>query len=51
MLRTIKHFLLWLGSVALGVVVLLTVVMGVSYEFTTEGSCPTSAVQFGGTEL
>ena len=51
MLRTIKHFLLWLGSVALGVVLLLTVVMGVSYEFTTEGSCPASAVQFGGTEL
>ena len=51
MLRTIKRFLLWLGSVALGVVLLLTVVMGVSYEFTTEGSCPASAVQFGGTEL
>ena len=34
-----------------GLVLLLTVVMGVSYEFTTEGSCPASAVQFGGTEL
>ena len=30
-----KRFLLWIISVALGVVVLLAAVMGVSYAFTT----------------
>ena len=42
-----KRFLLWLISVALGVVVLLAAVMGVSYAFTTEGGCPDGAAQFG----
>ena len=46
-----KRFLLWLISVALGVVVLLAAVMGVSYAFTTEGGCPDSAAQFGGQAL
>ena len=45
-----KRFLLWLISVALGVVVLLAAVMGVSYAFTTEGGCPDGAAQFGGAE-
>ena len=43
-----KRFLLWIISVALGVVVLLAAVMGVSYAFTTEGGCPDSAAQCGG---
>ena len=43
-----KRFLLWIISVALGVVVLLAAVMGVSYAFTTEGGCPDDAAQFGG---
>ena len=38
-----KRFLLWLISVALGVVVLLAAVMGVSYAFTAEGGCPAGA--------
>ena len=46
-----KRFLLWLISVALGVVVLLAAVMGVSYAFTTEGGCPDDAAQFGGQAL
>ena len=46
-----KRFLLWLISVALGVVVLLAAVMGVSYAFTTQGGCPDAAAQFGGQEL
>ena len=46
-----KRFLLWIISVALGVVVLLAAVMGVSYAFTTEGGCPDSAAQFGGQAL
>ena len=46
-----KRFLLWLISVALGVVVLLAAVMGVSYAFTTEGGCPDSAAQCGGQAL
>ena len=46
-----KRFLLWIVSVLLGVVLLLAAVMGVSYAFTTEGSRPDSAAQFGGTEL
>ena len=46
-----KRFLLWLISVALGVVVLLAAVMGVSYAFTTEGGCPDEAAQFGGQAL
>lgn len=36
-----KRFLLWIISVALGVVVLLAAVMGVSYAFTTEGAART----------
>ncbi len=46
-----KRFLLWIIGVALGVVVLLAAVMGVSYAFTTEGGCPDSAAQFGGQAL
>ena len=46
-----KRFLLWIISVALGVVVLLAAVMGVSYAFTTEGGCPDGAAQFGGQAL
>ena len=46
-----KRFLLWLVGVALGVVLLLAAVMGVSYAFITEGSCPDSAAQFGAEEL
>ena len=46
-----KRFLLLLISVALGVVVLLAAVMGVSYAFTTEGGCPDGAAQFGGQAL
>ena len=46
-----KRFLLWLVGVVLGVVLLLGAVMGVSYAFTTEGSCPDSAAQFGAEEL
>ena len=46
-----KRFLLWIISVALGVVVLLAAVMGVSYAFTTEGGCPDGAAQFGGQTL
>ena len=42
-----KRFLLWIIGVALGVVLLLAAVMGVSYAFTTEGGCPNSAAQFG----
>lgn len=46
-----KRFLLWILGVIVGVAVLLAAVMGVSYAFTTEGSKPASAVQFGGIEL
>ena len=46
-----KRFLLWIISVALGVVVLLAAVMGVSYAFTTQGGCPDASAQFGGQEL
>jgi len=46
-----KRFLLWLVGVALGVVLLLAAVMGVSFAFTTEGSCPDSTAQFGTEEL
>ena len=46
-----KRFLLWIISVALGVVVLLAAVMGVSYAFTAEGGCPDDAAQFGGQAL
>ncbi len=42
-----KRFLLWIVGVALGVVLMLAAVMGVSYAFTTEGSCPDSTTQFG----
>ena len=46
-----KRLLLWLISVALGVVVLLAAVLGVSYSFTSEGAKPVSEVQFAGQEL
>ena len=46
-----KRFLLWLVGVVLGVGLLLAAVMGVSYAFTSEGSCPSSAAQFGTEEL
>ena len=39
-----KRFLLWIISVALGVALLLAAVMGVSYAFTTQGSCPDSFI-------
>lgn len=46
-----KQLLLWLIGVALGVVVLLAAVLGVSYSFTSEGAKPASEVQFAGQEL
>ena len=46
-----KRLLLWLVGVALGVVVLLAAVLGVSYSFTSEGAKPASEVQFAGQEL
>ena len=46
-----KRLLLWLISVALGVVVMLAAVLGVSYSFTSEGAKPASEVQFAGQEL
>ena len=45
-----KRLLLWLIGVALGVVVLLAAVLGVSYSFTSEGAKPASEVQFAGQE-
>lgn len=42
-----KRFLLWIVAVVLGIALLLAAVMGVSYAFTTEGSCPDGTVQFG----
>ncbi|MGN0707629.1 MAG: murein hydrolase activator EnvC family protein [Faecalibacterium sp.] len=46
-----KRVLLWLVGVVLGTAVLLAAVMGVSYAFTTEGSRPAGAAQFGAAEL
>lgn len=46
-----RRFLLWIVGVVLGAVLMLAAVMGVSYAFTTEGSCPDAAMQFGGVEL
>ena len=46
-----KRLLLWLIGVALGVVVLLAAVLGVSYSFTSEGAKPASEAQFAGQEL
>lgn len=46
-----KRFLLWIVGVAVGVVVLLAAVMGVSYAFRTEGSMPASETFFGETGL
>ena len=46
-----KRLLLWLIGVALGVVVLLAAVLGVSYSFTSEGAKPASEMQFAGQEL
>ena len=46
-----KRFILWLLGVAVGFTILLCVVAGVSFAFTTEGSKPASGTQFGGAEL
>ena len=46
-----KRFLLWLVGVVVGVAVLLTAVMGVSYAFRTGGSMPASETHFGETGL
>lgn len=46
-----KRFLLWIVGVALGIVLMLAAVMGVSYAFTTAGSLPDAAMQFGGETL
>ena len=46
-----KRLLLWFIGVALGVVVLLAAVLGVSYSFTSEGAKPACEVQFAGQEL
>ena len=50
-LRVLRHIVLWLLGVALGVAVLLGAVMAASYSFTTDGSRPAAAAQFGGAEL
>ncbi len=50
-MRVIKHILFWLIGVVLGVAVLLAAVMAASYSFTTDGSLPDPAAQFGGVEL
>ena len=47
----LRRFLLWLIGVTLGVGAILAAVMALSYNFTTEGSVPVSAAQFGGVEL
>ena len=47
-LRALRHILLWLLGVALGVAVLLGAVMAASYSFTTDGHLPDPAAQFGG---
>ena len=50
-MQIIKSILLWLLGVALGVLVLLGAVMAASYSFTTSGSAPDPALQFGGQAL
>ena len=50
-LRVLRHILLWLLGVALGVAVLLGAVMAASYSFTTDGSLPAAQAGFGGREL
>lgn len=50
-MRIIKHILLWLVGVALGVAVLLGAVMAASYSFTTDGSRPDPGAQFGSVAL
>ena len=50
-MRIIKHILLWLVGVALGVAVLLGAVMAASYSFTTDGSRPNPGAQFGSASL
>ena len=50
-LHVIRQILLWLLGVALGVAVLLGAVMAASYSFTTDGSLPAPAAQFGGADL
>ncbi len=46
-----KRLLLWVIGVVLGVAVLLSAVMGVSYAFTTEGARPQASMQFAGVQL
>lgn len=50
-LNVLRHVLLWLLGVALGVAVLLGAVMAASYAFTTSGSLPAPDAQFGGAAL
>ena len=50
-MQIIKHILIWLAGVALGIAVLLGAVMAASYSFTTNGGLPDPAVGFGGEEL
>ena len=50
-LNVLRHVLLWLLGVALGVAVLLGAVMAASYAFTTSGSLPAPDTQFGGAAL
>lgn len=50
-MQIVKQILLWLAGVVLGVAVLLGAVMAASYSFTTSGSLPDPAVQFGGQML
>lgn len=50
-MQIVKNILLWLAGVVLGVAVLLGAVMAASYSFTTSGSQPDPAAQFGGADL
>ena len=50
-MRIIRNILLWLLGVAAGIAVLLDAVMAASYAFTTDGSRPDPAAQFGGAQL
>ena len=50
-MRIIRNILLWLLGVAAGIAVLLGAVMAASYAFTTDGSRPDPAAQFGGAQL
>ena len=50
-MRIIQNILLWLLGAAAGIAVLLGAVMAASYAFTTDGSRPDPAAQFGGAQL